>query len=999
MPLSLEPQILQEWLAPFNLTLENLTLLPHSLQAELLGFLLPNEETELDERTQVGLNLLGWAVGTKALQEEPSKKLLRVLLRLFLTVDELGPAAYIFFNLWPDPEPARVTYFSELVQLNLAQHKLEAALQALAEMQELYAGRYTTFITEAEICLYQGEFEAARTAYLKGLETSPLSHRLILNLAAVACKQDQFEETAARLDQMEQLLEPGKVSPIKAARLWQKLGNADRAAQITEAYNLHKQQRQVQLCQEIQELTLAEQAESYPLASDQTGLAGQNPDLQPRPDNEALALSLIPELARPGESLPEAVFQVLRDIFGHEEFRPGQEQVIANILAGHDTLAVLPTGAGKSLCYQLPALLLPRPVLVLSPLISLMKDQFDKLPPALKKHTLIINSSLEPAEAVRRLRELARPDSSIRLVYAAPERLRQATFVKALTRGGLGLIVVDEAHCVTMWGNDFRPDYLFIRRALTGLDTPLLAVTATATPQVAGEITRELGRDFKLVRGSVFRSNLSFSVEKVSATMEPRLEKVAEIAKTLPGSGIIYARSREKCEQVAAALRQQGVKARHYHAGMDNDTRQQAQESWTSGQTRVIVATIAFGMGIDKPDVRYIIHFNPATSLENYMQEAGRAGRDGLPAHCILLYSSSDKGNLTRWLREEREQLDLETLRAVYKIIARRLGRERRGIISLDEILAGSYATFPPPDETVVRVALSLLERAGLLERGFDLPLSAQLSLPLLAPASPFPPEVIELSRLVGLDSDRPVQLDLVSVAGQLNFNPIELDDRLLDWHEAGFVNYQPGRRQIYLELKDAGNEARSRLEELLTRRQAEAEHRLDQLESYFKAPVCRQMLLARHFGEKLSQRCGTCDNCTSSKTVNLSDRLSLGPAMKQPVRAINQPPKMADDESTGLILGSLNYITGGEGQLGRSGLVNLLMGRKTALGTRANNPFKGKFETLRVKDVEALVESLVVAGLIEEHPAQMTSGRTYRAIRVSEKGQLCLEANPPDLP
>ncbi|MDB5081196.1 MAG: hypothetical protein JWP00_3120 [Chloroflexi bacterium] len=960
---------------PFGLNLETLTELPPALQADILNFLLPEEDTELTGKTEAGLSVLGWAVGAKLLAGgEPSKKLLHVLFRLYLALRETGPASFIFSRMWPEPEPSRVTYFSELIQLNLALENLDAAQQVLEEMQELFPDRYTTSVTEAEVWLYQGELEAARLAYLKGLETNPTSRRLILNLALVAHKQEQIEEVTARLVQLEEVSGFGAVLPLQAIKLWQKLGNSQKACRLTGAYRLDKQEKQAELARQVQEATLVINTSTLP--------------------GEVAGLELLPELARPEEALPEAAFQVLRDIFGHEEFRPGQEQVIANILAGHDTLAVLPTGAGKSLCYQLPAMLLPRPVLVLSPLISLMKDQFDKLPPALKAQTLIINSSLEPAEAAQRLRQLSRPDSSIRLVYAAPERLRQTPFIKALTRGGLSLIVVDEAHCVTMWGNDFRPDYLFIRRALAGLVTPLLAVTATATPQVAGEITRELGRDFKLVQGSVYRSNLSFRVEKILTRVEQRLETVAELCQTLEGSGIIYTRSREKCEQIAAFLRQHGVRARHYHAGLDGALRQQTQESWTSGQTRVIVATIAFGMGIDKPDVRFIIHFNPATSLENYMQEAGRAGRDGQIADCIMLYSGSDKGNLSRWLREDHEQLDLETLRAIYRVIAQRLGRPRRGIVAMSEILGGSYPASTAPDESQVRVALSLLEQAGLLERSFDLPLAVRLALTASAPALPLPAEAAEVARLAGLVGSGPVQLDLVSLAGRLELSPVELDFRLLEWQEAGFVSYDTARRELYLELKDAGNDARSRLEELLARRQTEAGQRLDHLDTYLKAATCRQVLLARHFGEKIARPCGTCDNCVKG-TKDRKMPGKIQPVISSKPASVNPPPKFTDAEATGLILGCLNYVTGGEGaQMGRSGLVNLLMGRKSAFGTRANNPFKGKFENMRLKDVEALVEKQLEAGFIDEHPAVLSSGRSYQAIRVCDKGQLWLEAN-----
>jgi ATP-dependent DNA helicase RecQ len=991
MSLSLEPEILQEWLAQFNLSLETLTGLPEKLQTDLLLFLLPEEKAGFDEKTRTGLFILGRTIGTKISYKEKSKSTWRVLFRLFLDLNEPAPAAYAFHHIWPAPDPTKITYFSELVQLYLAQGKVNSAEETIKEMRELFPARFTTYVTEAEIFLYQQNLNGARVAYLEGLETSPSNHRLMLSLADTAYKQNQFEEAAAWLEEAERHSEDKKILSLKVARLWEDLGENEKAARIYEDYALLKQQKQILLYQNIQAACQEIKTDLQPGGPAAFDLIGETTFRLEPGDLAAPVTILTPETAQPTEALPKSAYQALKEVFGFDEFRPGQEPVIANILAGFDTLAILPTGAGKSLCYQLPALLLDRPVLVLSPLISLMKDQFDKLPGALKEHTLIINSSLEPLEAARRLHQLSQPGHSVRLIYAAPERLRQAPFIQALSKGGLGLVVVDEAHCVTMWGNDFRPDYLFIRQALTGLNTPLLAVTATATSQVAQEITRELGRNFKIVRGSVFRSNLRFSVEKIVGGIQNRLDRVVKLCKALPGSGIIYTRSREKCESVADFLRNHGLNARPYHAGMDNTARQRVQESWTSGQTSVIVATIAFGMGIDKPDVRYIIHFNPATSLENYMQEAGRAGRDGQPASCIMLYSSNDKANLSRWLREENEQIDLEILREVYRIIARKLGRERRGIISMNEILAGSYSSFPPPDEGLIRVTISLLAGAGLLERGFDLPLVTRVSLPDAGSPDPLPSEVVNFYHLSGLAGSSPVTIDLVSLAFQMAISPPELDARLLDWHEAGFLNYQAARREPYLELKAAGSDVRSRLENLLSRRQLEAGQRLEKLSTYLKSRACRQVLLANHFGERLNNRCGNCDNCTGGES-NLKMAQNPEPAQNKPLQPVKPVPKYSPDEITANILGCLALVTGGAGQVGRSGLVNLLLGKRSAFGTTANNPYKGKFEAFRIKEAENLVEKLVLTGLIEEHPAMLISGRTYQAIRVSDKGQLWLD-------
>jgi ATP-dependent DNA helicase RecQ len=992
---SLEPQILQGWLAPFDLSLETLTELPGHLKAELLQFWLP-EEIEFEERDKTAFYILGWAVGARMPQKTGSKNVWRVLFRLFVELNEPGPAAYTFSNMWPVPEPTKVTYFSELVNLYLAQGDEKAAEKALTEMQEYFPDRYTTFVTEAKFYLYRRDFAAAKAAYLEGLEISPLSSRLMLNLAEVTFQQTQTEEAIAWLEEAERQIEPAKSLSLQAARLWKALGFSEKANQIYENYALYKEQKQTYLIEKLQEFK--GEIQTQPLISDPDIEAGSKFEFQPVDEIVAEPFTLLSDGWETHVDLPQSAYEILKKVFGYTGFRPGQKQVIANILARHATLAILPTGAGKSLCYQLPALVLDRPVLVISPLISLMKDQFDKLPAILKESTLVINSSQEPVEVERQLQRLGRSDHSVRLIYAAPERLRQTPFIKALSRGGLGLVVIDEAHCVTMWGNDFRPDYLFIRRALSGLDAPLLALTATATPQVTQEIIRELGMNFKVVRGSVFRPNLTFSVEKILTRIEERLDRVVELCQTQAGSGIIYTRSREKCEQIAEYLRKRGLNARPYHAGMDSGVRQQVQESWASGQTEVVVATVAFGMGIDKPDVRYIIHFNPATSLENYVQEAGRAGRDGLPAQCIMLYSSGDKANLSRWLREENEQFTLEILREIYRIITRRLGQTRRGIISMNEILAGSYSVFPPPGEGVIQIAFSILEGAGLLERGFDLPSFTRISVSPLGSTSALPADLADFLKAIGLEGPGPVSFDLVAVASRLAISPPELDSRLIAWNEAGFMNYQVAKREPYFELKNAGNDVRARLENLLAQRFLEAEKRLDKLNFYLKNRACRQVLLANYFGEKLGHKCSSCDNCTQrerhSKMAPISKHTASTPP--QPVKPV---PKYSPDEITALILGCLRHITGGEGQLGRSGLVHLLMGKRSAFGTTANNPYKGKFAAFRVKEVENLVEKLALTGFIGEHPVTLASGRTYQAIQVSDRGHLWLEDHQDLLP
>jgi ATP-dependent DNA helicase RecQ len=374
-------------------------------------------------------------------------------------------------------------------------------------------------------------------------------------------------------------------------------------------------------------------------------------------------------------------------------------------VADRDTLALMPTGSGKSLTYQLAAMLRPEPTLVLSPLIALMKDQVDKLPPAIAPTATFVNSSLSATETSSRLAEVAAGKK--KLVYAAPERLRQAGFIKTLRELGIGLVVVDEVHCVSMWGHDFRPDYLFIRRALEELDAPtLLGMTATATPETASAIGEALGRELEIVHTSVVRPNLRYDVEAVS-NAEDRLEVlVGRLGGATDGSAIVYARSRRSTEELARVLRSHGVRAEHYHAGMESHERTRVQNEFVTGQVQTVVATTAFGMGIDKPDVRLVCLVNFPDSLESYVQQVGRAGRDGAPSDTLLLASQSDAVALRRFAVSDVPSP--EELRAVYRAV-----RNAGATVDSDALAA----TAPDRDP---RVLVGMLEQAGLLRRGFD---------------------------------------------------------------------------------------------------------------------------------------------------------------------------------------------------------------------------------------------------------------------------------------
>jgi ATP-dependent DNA helicase RecQ len=343
--------------------------------------------------------------------------------------------------------------------------------------------------------------------------------------------------------------------------------------------------------------------------------------------------------ALPAAERAQAAEAVLRDVFGHAAFRLGQREIVEAVLSRRDCLGVMPTGAGKSLTYQIPARLLGGTTLVVSPLIALMKDQVDAMARVGLRATFL-NSTLSPEERRDRVRALRRGE--LELLYAAPEGL-EASVGDALEGVPLSLIAVDEAHCISHWGHDFRPAYRNLSGLRARFGAPVLALTATATPEVIRDIAGQLGmRDPLLVRGSFFRPNLSLHAVKKGEGLRTRDAIIRFVRARRGESGIVYALSRKSVEDVADDLQRHGVRAAAYHAGLDAETRTRVQDAFQAGAVDVVVATVAFGMGIDKPDIRFVVHRDLPRSVEAYYQEIGRAGRDGKPSTCLLFYSWAD---------------------------------------------------------------------------------------------------------------------------------------------------------------------------------------------------------------------------------------------------------------------------------------------------------------------------------------------------------------------
>jgi ATP-dependent DNA helicase RecQ len=394
---------------------------------------------------------------------------------------------------------------------------------------------------------------------------------------------------------------------------------------------------------------------------------------------------------------------LLRERFGFAEFRPAQQQVIDQVMAGQSALAVMPTGSGKSLCYQLPALALPGLTLVVSPLIALMKDQVDQLN-RLDLPATLINSTVSREQQRSRLEQAV--TGKVKLLYIAPERFQNDDFRAGLARAKVSLVAIDEAHCISLWGHDFRPDYLKLRSIIQELKSPaVLALTATATPAVRRDILVQLGIEGATEVVSGFdRPNLYLEVREVATTAE-KFRSIVELARWAP-LGIVYAGTRKNVEEIHASLRRAGIETAAYHAGLTVPERRAVQERFMKSSKCVIVATNAFGMGIDRSHVRFVVHADIPDSVEAYYQEVGRAGRDGKPARCMLLFNYADK-----WIPEffiDSSHPPADILRYVFSKIS------RSGHL---EIVGNDWRKLSSTKDHRFHASISLLQRYGYLEK------------------------------------------------------------------------------------------------------------------------------------------------------------------------------------------------------------------------------------------------------------------------------------------
>ena len=603
---------------------------------------------------------------------------------------------------------------------------------------------------------------------------------------------------------------------------------------------------------------------------------------------------------------------ILKQYWGYDDFRGIQREIIESIGASHDTLGLMPTGGGKSVTFQVPALAMQGVCIVITPLIALMKDQVDNL---LRRgiKAAAIYSGLTHEEIIITLENCIFGD--VKLLYVSPERLASELFQKKLRHMRVSFITVDEAHCISQWGYDFRPSYLeiaAIRKLLPKV--PVLALTATATPKVIEDIQEKLTRktsqtgktgetSFNVFKMSFERKNLVYVVREAP----DKREQILHILNSLPGTAIVYARSRQRTKEVSEMLNQTGISATFYHAGLDSSVKDERQQAWQEGKTRVMVATNAFGMGIDKPDVRLVIHIDCPDSIEAYFQEAGRAGRDGHRSYAVLLYNGSDKRKLEKRIADTFPTKDY--IRQVYEHLAFYyqigVGSGFNHTFEFNiEQFCRAFRHFP----LQVDSALKILSRAGYIEYTEEQDNQARLMFTVsrgelykLENNTPDEEKIITtlLRNYGGLFTDYHY-IDEGLLANQTALQPQQVYQILKALSQRHILHFIPQKKTPYIRYTQRRED-----KEILQFPPVIYEERLAQFRERIAAVIryatdnriCRSRQLLRYFGETDSHDCGLCDVCLSHRKEGLVSEPRMNAATEQILHLLadGQPHPITD--------------------------------------------------------------------------------------------------------
>lgn len=573
----------------------------------------------------------------------------------------------------------------------------------------------------------------------------------------------------------------------------------------------------------------------------------------------------------------KSALEILKEVWNYDAFRDIQQDIVENAIAGNDTLALLPTGGGKSICYQVPGLARGGLCLVISPLIALMKDQVEQL---VRRgvEAVAIFSGMSYREIDLELDNCIA--GKYKFLYVSPERLKTDIFLARVQNMNIKLVAIDEAHCLSQWGYDFRPEYLQIADLRNLLpDVPFMALTASATPAVVKDIAEKLKlKQFKIYKKSFARDNLSYIV----LNEENKWERMMKIFKNIEGTGIVYVRNRKKTEEIARELKRNGFSADFYHAGLDHKIRNKKQEDWINNKIRIIASTNAFGMGIDKPDVRVVVHFEAPDSLESYYQEAGRAGRDGNEAWCVLLFNEADHAEALE--RMNAAFPDTEDITRVYEALNNHLqiplgaGKD----VSYDFDIARFARSFNL-NPLLVFHALKILESGSVLKVNESVFHPAKLKI-LVDPTTLYDFQLKNaeydsfiklILRSYGGAFDFYVEIKPDDLAHRMNINLHEVYAKLEYLHQSGFIDFQRQKDQPQILFLIARSREPIVDWYFYDRKMESTENQLNNMLFYAENQlICRSKIIQNYFGESDAEDCGKCDVCRAK----LKAAKSIGP-------------------------------------------------------------------------------------------------------------------------